>query len=139
MKHFLRIAALVTTLALSTGCLTTLALTAVVLSNIAPGEKITLSGRTTGAVGEDSQAALLRTDSGDTVCIVYQFDKYRDGTRIKDKFIRGGLYQYTDQDGTERYAPIFIRSKDYKKLWWVASELDINRRQQENKQPEIYT
>lgn len=139
MKRILRLTALLSTLCLGTACLTTMALTAVVLSNIAPGEKISLSGRTVSLVGEDPVAALLQTDSGDTICIVYQFDKYKDGLRIKDKFIRGGLYQYTDPDGTVRYAPIFIRAKDYKKLWWVAAGLDINRQQQDAPKPEIYT
>ena len=139
MKRILRIAALLGTLCLSTACLTTMALTAVVLSNIAPGERITLSGRTVGAVGEDEVSALLQTDTGDTICIVYQFDKYKDGLRIKDKFIRGGLHQYTDADGIVRYAPIFIRAKDYKKLWWVAARLDVNRQQDDKAKPEIYT
>ena len=113
----LRISALVVALMALTSCFTTLALTAVALGNVVPGERVKLQGRTVQAVDPAGQCALLLTDNGSTVCIVYQFNKYKDGKRISGKFIRGGLYQYSDPDGSQRYAPIFIRVKDYKKLW----------------------
>jgi len=134
----LRIVALLSALVLCTGCITTMALTAVVLSNITPGEKVVLKGRVTGSVPEQEKAALMQTGTGDTVCIVYDFKKYKEGQRIKAKFIRGGLYKYTDTQGTERYAPIFIRAKDFKTLWWVAVSLDVNSPQEERK-AEVFT
>ena len=138
-KIILRAAALLVALMALTSCFTTLALTAVALSNVVPGERVKLSGRTIQAVEPAGQCALLRTDNGSTVCIVYQFSKYKDGKRISDKFIRGGLYQYNAPDGTELYAPIFLRVKDYKKLWPIAVQLDANRQQSEDGKPQIYT
>ena len=136
----LRIVALVSTLFVLTSCFTTLALTAVALSNIAPGEKVKLSGRTIEQIPAVDQAALMRTSNGDTVCIVCDFKDYKDNQRIRGKFVRGGLYQYTGPDGAECYAPIFIRSKDFHKLWWVAVELDVDSQppQQEQSQPEVF-
>lgn len=128
MKRFLcRIAIVLAVLGCCTACFTTMALTAaVVLSNITPGERVNLSGRTVEALAPQGQAALMRTEGGDIICIVYQFKEYKDGQRVKDKFVRGGLYEYTPSDGKPQYLPIFIRVKDYKQLWPVAVDLDVN-------------
>jgi len=112
-----------------------MALTAVVLSNITPGERVTISGRTLEQV--HPQAALLQTNNGETVCIVCNFGSYKDGMKVKDKFIRGGLYQSSGPDGASQYVPIFIRKKDFKALWWVAADLDVNAKS-EPQQPEVY-
>lgn len=130
MKRFLcRIAVLLAVLGCCTACFTTMAAltAAVVLSNITPGERVNLSGRTVEALAPQGQAALMRTEGGDVVCIVYQFKEYKDNLRIKDKFVRGGLYAYTAADGKQQYVPIFIRVKDYKQLWPVAVDLDVNK------------
>ena len=128
MKRLLcRIAVLLAVLGGGTACFTTMALTAVVLSNITPGERVKLSGHTVEALAPQGKAALMRTDGGDVICIVYQFKDYKNGQRIKDKFVRGGLYEYTAADGKRQYLPIFIRVKDYKHLWPVAVDLDVNR------------
>ena len=126
MKTLRRILSLCIAVVTLSSCFTTLALTGVVLSNIVPGEKVTLSGHTCGQIADSNQCALLKTDGGETVCIVYDFGTYRDGKRIKDRFVRAGLYRYTSDSGTELYAPIFIRKKDYKRLWPLAAELDVN-------------
>ena len=127
MKTLLKILALGAALIAATSCFTTLALTGVVLSNIVPGEKVTLSGRTSGQIGDSNQCALMTTDSGETVCIVYDFGTYKDGKRIKARFVRAGMYRYQNNNGTELYAPIFIRKKDFKRLWPLAVQLDANR------------
>jgi len=127
MKRFLcRVAIVLAALGCCTACFTTMALTAVVLSNITPGERVELSGRTVAPIASQDCAALMRTDGGEVVCIVCQFKDYKDGQRVKDKFVRGGLYEYTPSDGKPQYLPIFIRVKDYKQLWPVAVDLDVN-------------
>ena len=135
MRRLFSITALLATLFLCTACFTTMALTAVVLSNITPGEKVTISGRTLEQV--NPQAALLQTDNGETVCIVCAFNNYKDGMKVKSKFIRCGLYQYTSPDGSERYAPIFVRKKDFKTLWPIAADLNVNAKS-DPQQAEVY-
>lgn len=105
MKNLLKILAICAALITVSSCFTTLALTGVVLSNIVPGEKVTLSGRTSGQIGDSNQCALMTTDSGETVCIVYDFGTYKDGKRIKGRFVRAGMYRYENENGTELYAP----------------------------------
>ena len=84
MKRLLcRIAVMLAVLGGGTACFTTMALTAVVLSNITPGERVKLSGRTVEALAPQGKAALMRTDGGDVICIVYQFKDYKNGQRIK--------------------------------------------------------
>ena len=140
MKTLIKIICAAIVLLACSSCFTTLAVTAVALSNIVPGERVTISGYTVQSVEPHGQAALLKTDGGDVVCIVYGFGKYRDGKRIKDKFIRGGVYQYTDADGSELFAPIFLRVKDYKQLWPVAVKLDVNADSSGSADsPQIYT
>ena len=124
MKNLLKILAICAALITVSSCFTTLALTGVVLSNIVPGEKVTLSGRTSGQIGDSNQCALMTTDSGETVCIVYDFGTYKDGKRIKGRFVRAGMYRYENENGTELYAPIFIWKKDFKRLWPLAVQLD---------------
>jgi hypothetical protein len=138
MKAFLRPLSLIIVLCLCTACFTTLALTAVVLSNITPGTKVQISGKTIGQIPSQPQAALLETDGGGTICIVYDFVRYKDGKKIKDKFVRGGIYQYEDPDGTEHYVPIYTRAKAYKTLWPIAAELDVNTVEEEPTRPEVY-
>jgi len=142
MKKLLQIIALCAALVTVSSCFATLALTSTVLSNIVPGEKVTLKGETIQQVGDTNQSALMKTDSDATVCIVYDFGTYKDGKRIRDRFVRAGMYRYNSPSGTELYAPIFIRKKDYKKLWPVAVQLDAQVQshpgQETNGQPELY-
>ncbi len=118
-------------------CITTLAITGIALSNMVPGEKVTIKGYTTGQIEGSSQCALMETDSGETICIVYDFKNYKDGMRIKDRFVRAGIYQYVADNGTERFVPIFIRKKDFKRLWPLAVELNVNQ-QDQTRAPEVY-
>lgn len=118
-------------------CITTLAITGIALSNMVPGEKVTIKGYTTERIGDSNQCALMETDSGETICIVYDFKTYKDGMRIKDRFVRAGIYQYVADNGTERYVPIFIRKKDFKRLWPLAVELNVNQ-QDQTRAPEVY-
>ena len=127
MKALLRLLPCFAVLLSCTSCFTTLALTGVVLSNIVPGEKVTLSGRTISQIGNTNQCALMRTDNGDAVCIVYDFGTYQDGKRIRSRFVRAGLYEYESDSWTKLYAPIFIRKKDFNRLWPLAVELDAGR------------
>ena len=124
MRKLMKILALCAAVIASSSCLATLALTGVVLGNVVPGEKVTLKGRTTGQIGDSGMCAFLETDSGATVCIVYDFGTYKEGKRIRDRFVRAGLYKYTSDKGTELYAPVFIRKKDFKRLWPLAVQLD---------------
>lgn len=118
-------------------CITTLAITGIALSNMVPGEKVTIKGYTCGQIEGSSECALMETDSGETICIVYDFKTYKDGMRIKDRFVRAGIYQYVADNGTERYVPIFIRKKDFKRLWPLAVELNVNQ-QDQTRAPEVY-
>ena len=127
MKTAIKIIILCAALAGVTSCFTTLALTGAVLSKVVPGEKVTLSGQTVRQIGDSNQCALLQTDGDATVCIVYDFGTYKDGKRIKDRFVRAGMYKYQNENGTELYAPIFIRKKDYNRLWLLAVQLDAGK------------
>lgn len=138
MKTAFKILVLLAALVTVSSCFTTLALTGAVLSNIVPGEKVTLSGHTTSQIGDSNQCALMKTDGGDTICIVYDFGTYKDGKRIKDRFVRAGMYQYKNENGTELYAPIFIRKKDYKNLWPLAVQLDAGRAGSSGQQQDVF-
>ena len=136
-QKYLKILAFMVVLFVCSSCITTLALTGIALSNIVPGEKVSLNGYTTGQIGDSNQCALMETSSGETICIVYDFGTYKDGMRIKDRFVRAGIYKYVTDNGAERYVPIFIRKKDFKRLWPLAVELNVN--QQDNtRPPEVY-
>lgn len=136
-QKYLKIFAFFVVLLVCSSCITTLALTGIALSNMVPGEKVTIKGYTTERIGDSNQCALMETDSGETICIVYDFGTYKDGKRIKDRFVRAGLYRYFTDNGAERYVPIFIRKKDYKRLWPIAVELNVN--QPDNtRAPEVY-
>ena len=136
-QKYLKIFAFVVVLFVCSSCITTLALTGIALSNMVPGEKVTIKGYTTERIGDSNQCALMETDSGETICIVYDFGTYKDGKRIKDRFVRAGLYRYFTDNGAERYVPIFIRKKDFKRLWPIAVDLNVN--QPDNKRaPEVY-
>ena len=137
MKTAFKILILFATLAGVSSCFTTLALTGAVLSKIVPGEKVTLTGYTTGQIGDSNQCALMQTDGDATVCIVYDFGTYQDGKRIKDRFVRAGMYKYQNENGTELYAPIFIRKKDYNRLWPLAVQLDAGKPESSG-QSEVY-
>lgn len=137
MKTLLRTVSLIAVLCVCTACFTTLALTAVALSNLTPGEKVTISGVTAGQIPSQPLAAFFEADGGGTICIVYDFVCYKDGQKIKDKFVRGGVYEYKDANGTVRYAPIFIQAKQFKNLWPVAAQLDVNS-VEESTQPQVY-
>lgn len=137
MKTAIKILILCAALVGVSSCFTTLALTGAVLSKIVPGEKVTLSGRTIRQIGESNQCALMQTEGDVTVCIVYDFGTYKDGKRIKDRFVRAGMYKYENENGTELYAPIFIRKKDYNRLWPIAVQLDAGKAESSG-QSEVY-
>ena len=90
-----------------------------------------------GQIPSQPLAAFFEADGGGTICIVYDFVRYKDGQKIKDKFVRGGVYEYKDANGTVRYAPIFIQAKQFKNLWPVAAQLDVNS-VEESTQPQVY-
>ena len=98
MKRFLcRIAVLLAVLGCCTACFTTMAAltAAVVLSNITPGERVNLSGRTVEALAPQGQAALMRTEGGDVVCIVYQFKDFQSiGIIVLQGFQRARLKMF---------------------------------------------
>ena len=137
MRTLSRILAFCAFAIICSSCITTLAITGIALSNMVPGEKVTIKGYTTGQIEGSSQCALMETDSGETICIVYDFKTYKDGMRIKDRFVRAGIYQYVADNGTERFVPIFIRKKDFKRLWPLAVELNVNQ-QDQTRAPEVY-
>ncbi|MBO4634357.1 MAG: hypothetical protein J5669_03185 [Bacteroidales bacterium] len=79
----------------------------------------------------DEKAALLETKSQGTVCIVYPFEAYQDGQKISGRFRRGGVYQYTDDNGETRQVPIYVYSKNLNELVDTAIKLDARYRQAE--------
>lgn len=87
-------------------------------------KSVNLSGKTIQRISRHS--ALMVTDLNDVVCIIYDFDDYYDGMRIKGGFRRSGTYEYLFSDGTIHYAPIFIREKDYRKYKIIAEELEAS-------------
>lgn len=137
MRTLSRILAFCAFVVIFSSCITTLAITGIALSNMVPGEKVTIKGYTVGQIDGSSRCALMETDSGETICIVYDFKTYKDGMRIKDRFVRAGIYQYVADNGAERFVPIFIRKKDFKRLWPLAVELNVNQ-QDQTRAPEVY-
>lgn len=92
-----------------------------------------LKGETVRKVND--KAALMKTRDGETVCIVYLFKGYRDGLRINAKFRQGGVYEYQDEAGVTRRAPIYVQSKHISELVETAVQLDIRYQEPEEKAP----
>jgi len=69
-------------------------------------------------------AALVVTDKNDVVCVIYDFDDYYDGMKIKGRYHRCGTYEYLFSDGSIHHAPIFVKENDLKKYKIIAEELD---------------
>ena len=81
----------------------------------------TITGKTFQRIGR--HVALTTTTSGDVVCIIDDFSDYYDGMRIKNRYKRSGTFEYRSTGGIIRYAPIFVRQKEFKKFQYIAEEL----------------
>lgn len=86
---------------------------------------VSITGKTVQRVGR--QSALVLTDKNDVVCVIDDFGDYYDGMRIKGRYRRHGTFEYVFSDGARRFAPIFVRSKDYDKYMIIAEELGASR------------
>lgn len=90
-----------------------------------------IKGNTTRQVNEN--AAVLITNKGEEVCIVYSFDgKYKNGMKINAKFRLGGVYEYSDSVGDVHRIPIYVYSREIEKLAPTAMELDIRYKKQDD-------
>lgn len=88
-----------------------------------------IKGNTTRQINDN--AAVLITNKGEEVCIVYSFDgNYKNGMRINAKFRLGGIYEYSDSVGDKHRIPIYVYSKEIEKLAQTAMELDIRYQKQ---------
>ena len=96
---------------------------------------VRLSGKTVQLINRHS--ALVVTDKSDVVCVIYDFDEYYDGLKIKGRFRRYGTYEFLFSDGTIHYAPIFVREKDFRKYMIIAKELGATKVDSREKKSEV--
>lgn len=111
------------------------------IATVATSAIYELATRNTRLKGEtvmkiNDKAALLETSKGETVCIVYLFNDYKDGQKINSKFRRGGIYEYQDESGTTNRVPIYVESKHVSELVQTAIDLDV--RYQSETQAPVY-
>lgn len=117
------LAFLVLTLSVSSCITMTMATLAVTTAYAISNRSVRLKGKTIRQIND--KAALMETKSGEVVCVLYLFDKYRDGMKINAKFRKGGgAYTYEDEDGCQCLVPIYLERYHVKDLISTAIELD---------------
>jgi len=116
---------------LATACTSCITMT---LATVAATTAYALGAGTTRLKGNtitriDDKAAVMRTNKGELVCIVYPFKGYHDGMKVNAKFRRGGEYEYYHESGNRLLIPIYLESKHIGDLIETAIAIDVHYRQ----------